>query len=48
MWTATGAARTSMPLSGHDMAFLPAGNEPSAATIGDQELAAIETGVGDS
>jgi hypothetical protein len=43
-----GAARTSMPSSGHDIAFLPAGNEPSAATIGDQELAAIETGVGDS
>jgi len=43
-----GAARTSMPSSGHDMAFLPAGNEPSAATIGDQELAAIGTGFGDS
>jgi hypothetical protein len=26
---------------GHDMAFLPAGNEPSGATMGDQEGAGI-------
>ncbi len=48
MWAPTGAAGTSMQSFGHDMAFLPAGNEPSAATIGDQELAAIGTGVGDT
>jgi hypothetical protein len=29
----------SVPSFGHDMAFLPAGNEPSAATMSDQELA---------
>jgi len=30
-----------MPSFGPDMAFLPAGNEPSAATMGDQEFAGI-------
>ena len=36
---ATVPARMSVPSFGHDMAFLPAGNEPSAATMRDQELA---------
>jgi hypothetical protein len=36
---ASGPARTSMPSFGHDMAFLPAGNEPSAAAMRDQEFA---------
>jgi len=26
----------SVPSFGHDMAFLPAGSEPSGATMGDQ------------
>jgi hypothetical protein len=31
----------SVPSFGHDMAFLPAGNEPSGAMMGNQEVAGI-------